>query len=143
MLRHLNFLLPMLFAAAFYPAHAINKCVSNGNISYTGTPCPDGTTMTLAEPPAPSDVSGARQQAANQSSELNRIENEKQQEEARDAVRQRQLARNNAATRKKCDSLALKAKWAKEDTVAASRKAAEKAKLKARRAAEKHALECS
>lgn len=132
-------LLLTLLLAACAPAFAIYKCESDGKTVYGDTPCPGGRTLDAA--PA-ADAAPATREAARQKEEAARLERARHQREAQEERAQQKQARTAAAQRKKCASLALRRQWAEEDAAKANPKAAPKAQQTARRAAEKHQLEC-
>ncbi|OGB23081.1 MAG: hypothetical protein A3I66_08690 [Burkholderiales bacterium RIFCSPLOWO2_02_FULL_57_36] len=138
-------MLSLLFALSS-PALAINKCESNGKISYSDEPCGNGKASKFEAPPPDSamsrDIASARQRAAREKNELKRLESERQRLEAQEDKENQKLARANASKKKKCAELALQQKWAEEDASAASGKSAQKIKRTARRKAEKFQLEC-
>lgn len=125
------------------PAFAIYKCEANGQMSYSDVPCPGGKVIDDTSGKSSStDANRARQQLAQQKNEAQQLANERHKREAIEEKQQRQNARSDAAKQKKCAASALHQKWAEEDAAKATGKAAPKALRKARRAAEKHELEC-
>lgn len=136
-------LLIVLLLSFSMPALAVYKCEAGGTASYSDTPCPGGTIIDTGNTaPANADRQQAEQQLAQNKTEAERLRRERQRREAAEERQQRQLARAHAARQKKCAALALRQHWAEEDARQATGKAAPKAERKARRAAEKHALEC-
>jgi hypothetical protein len=129
------------------PAIAINKCESNGKISYSDEPCRNSKAVKFdASPsiePLAADTANARQRAMREKNELKRIESDRRQHEAQEDKEHQKLARADAGKKKKCADLALQQKWAEEDANRASGKSADKIKRTARRKAEKFQLECS
>ncbi len=125
------------------PALAIYKCENGGKIAYSDTPCPDGTLIKAASgAPSADDSRQGQKQLAQQKAEAQRLEKERHQREAIEEKQQQQNARTLAARQKKCAASALRVQWAQDDARQAAGKAAPKATQKARRAAEKHELEC-
>jgi Domain of unknown function (DUF4124) len=133
----------LLLAGLAVTAHAqVYKCTVDGKITYSQVPCERGSATVLAVPDAPSpsresarDVERMRRAGA-------QLEKERV---ARDIAQERFDARADraAATRKqRCDKLRLQAKWAEEDVRRAQPQAQEAARLKARRAADRIAVEC-
>ncbi|MES2739782.1 MAG: DUF4124 domain-containing protein [Pseudomonadota bacterium] len=135
----------MLMAAALAaPARAqtVYKCSVNGVTSYGDTPCASGASVAMPAPPPP------QWSAADQA----RLERDRQRAAAFDAARAkeqaeqdrrgRQAARANAARDRKCATLRLAQRWAREDAAGLQGRAADKAARKARRAADSLALAC-
>ncbi|HEY6773710.1 MAG TPA: hypothetical protein VI140_07025 [Oxalicibacterium sp.] len=126
------------------PALAIYKCESGDRIVYSDTPCRSGKTTTLDIDTGPiGDPETAQQRSEQDKKELQRLENARQKEQAADERAYRQRQKAQVSKRKKCDNLALRRKWAEEDAANAHPKSAERARRTAKRAAEKHELECA
>ena len=141
---NLRLLVLLALCAATARAQTVYKCTTDAGISYGDAPCASGKSVALEAPPpvAPS----VDNTLPHQKKEAARLEAERHKREASDARQQERDARTAAAYRKKCATLRLDKKWADEDaanaTEAASGRNAGKATLKARRGAEKLALEC-
>jgi len=131
-------LLPLLLSAAM-PAFAVYKCESGGKTVYSDAPCPGGRELEIA--PA-ADPAAATRTLARQKEEAERLASARHKREAQEERVQQKQDRAAAGKRKKCASLALRRQWAEEDAAKAEPKAAPKAQKTARRAAEKHQLEC-
>ena len=126
------------------PALAIYKCESAGRTVYSDAPCHDGKGAALDIDTRPSgDPEAAQQQLSQEKRELQRIENARQKQQAIDQRERRKLYKASEAKKKKCADLALRKKWADEDASSAHPKSQERAKRTARRATEKHELECA
>jgi hypothetical protein len=142
----LHILLISILVTLSAPALAIYKCESSGKVSYSQFPCPSGNSEILSgqanDNPPLSEVGQARQQAAQDKHEATRLQKTRHQREAKEEKEQQRIARVNAAKRKKCAALALRKKWTADDALSASGRAAEGAKRKAQRAAEKYEMEC-
>jgi hypothetical protein len=127
-------------------AQTIFKCTLQGKVSYGAFPCAAGESVEIKVPSAPSDLEGHVASLARQKDSADRLERERHKREAADEREQARAGRAAAVYRKKCGLLKLDVQWAAEDAVSASadvaNKAAAKARLKARRAAQKLALEC-
>jgi len=134
--------LSFLLVSFSMPALAIYKCESAGTTTYSEAPCPGGKLMDLGDMPNEADAPKSSQQTAKEKKELARLENARHKSEAAEEKVKRQAARAAAARERKCASLAQRKNWLQEDAAKASGKSAEKAKLKARRMAEKYRLEC-
>ena len=136
-------LLSVLMAVSM-PALAIFKCESHGRFTYTDIPC-DGKQVQLPSPVLPSDPDAARQRAASEHRQIERIEKDRDKAQA-DLARQRQQKDKLAlAHKKKCTLLALEKKWSEEDAAGASRLTIDKAaagKRRARQKAERYEAEC-
>ncbi|MEO8837442.1 MAG: DUF4124 domain-containing protein [Herbaspirillum sp.] len=137
------YLLATVLAVISLSAQAAYKCEQQGHISYSDTPCPNGKTITTSiTQPEPADSVRAQDQLNQQKTELKQLENARHRREAAQETQQRRVALAHNAKQKKCKSLELHKKWAEEDVRSANNKTAPKAQIKARRASEKHALEC-
>jgi len=134
---------PLLLAALSLPASAqVYKCSVDGKVTYTQAPCERGDETVLQVPGAPAVAGGS----AGELERMRRASAQLQKERvARDTAQERADARadRTAATRKqRCDKLRQQAKWADDDVRRAQPQAQEAARLKARRAADRAALEC-
>jgi hypothetical protein len=138
----LRLILTTLLLATCAPALAVYKCESGGKLSYSDTPCLGGKNIMMSEAVEPADATDANSRLLRDKAEVNRLERERHQREAHDEKERQQAARAVARNQKKCDSLALRKKWAEEDAAHATGKSAEKIKRKAHRSAEKFELEC-
>ncbi len=144
MLRFLpNVVLSFLLASFSIPGLAIYKCESAGTTTYSEVPCPGGKLMDLDDKPNESEAAKSSQQSAKEKQQLIRLENARHKREAVEEKAKQRAARAAAAKERKCASLAQRKNWLQEDAAKASGKSAEKAKLKARRMAEKYQLECT
>lgn len=125
------------------PAFATYKCASDGQTYYSDRPCQDGKQAIITPTGVnTTDSAEARQRAEREKKELKQLENARHKREAREEKEQKKAEKEALSHKKKCASLAQKRKWAEEDAASAPIKSAEKAKLKARRSAEKYTLEC-
>jgi Domain of unknown function (DUF4124) len=139
-------LLLSLLMAVSMPAMAIYKCVSQGQVTYSDSPCGAAQVM-LPPTPVPADAAGARLQAASQQRQLATIEKSADAERADSERRQRQHKPDKSviAHRKKCTQLGLEKKWSAEDAAAGAQTVSEKnqsLKKTARRKAERYDVEC-
>jgi hypothetical protein len=123
-------------------AQTVYKCSVDGKVSYEQTPCAGGKSVELNVPAAPAQSAADAATLARQRRQGDKMEQDRLRREASDERAQARAAQAGAARRKKCAGLELERKWAAEDARAASYQNADKAKLKARRAAEKLAVEC-
>jgi len=126
------------------PALAIYKCESSGKTTYSDTPCHNvsGNMKEIAVAAPPSDSKAAQQRLAQDKKELQRLETRRHREDAIAEREQHSRFKAHEAKKKKCENLALRSKWAKEDAAHAPIRTAARAKRKALRAAEKQQLEC-
>ncbi|TWI69337.1 hypothetical protein IP91_00405 [Pseudoduganella lurida] len=138
--------LPFLVAASFaLPVHAqIYKCALEGKpVTYSEAPCERGRETVLASPAAPAPDRVAMGELKRLQAESKKLEKQRLAQDARqdreDAARQRMAAQK----RQRCDKLKLAQKWAEDDARRASPQAAEAARLRARRAGERHDVECA
>jgi hypothetical protein len=131
----------------------IFKCTVEGRISYGDTPCASGTSVELNVPSAPPPSVENRAALAMDRKRLAELEKRREREDARAAAEdraaereQRRFDRTAASQQKKCASLQLAHRWAVEDVgrvMNSASRAAESARNKARRSAEKLAVECT
>lgn len=129
-------------AGAGEGAVAVYKCTVDGKVSYGQEPCVHGKSVELAVPAAPGESPADAATLARQKRSADGMEQERRRREAKEEREQARAAQAGATQRKKCAALELERKWAAEDAGAASHQHADKAKTKARRAAEKLAVEC-
>lgn len=127
------------------PAFAVYKCVVDGKVGYSDTPCPEGRVSELASASTGDTAlaESARKQAEQEKAALKRMENERHKREAKEEKEQQRAAAARAVRQKKCATLALRKKWADEDAAAATGKSADKTRRKARRAGEQFDVECA
>ena len=131
--------LPILAAL---PAQAqMYKCTHGNQTSYSEAPCERGEQTVLPAPDAPA-VQHAPADMKRLQEESAKLQRERQHREAQqdraDALHDRQAARR----REQCAKLELALKWAEDDVRRAGHGGAEAARLKARRAAERHTVQC-
>ena len=135
----------LLLAGAAAGAQPVYKCTADGKVSYGQQACANGTSVALDVPAAAAPAPGSEAALVRQKKEVARLERQRQNQEAIDGRQQARNERSAAAYRKKCAALALKKKWADEDAAKVSLSGKDhkqgNAQLKARRAAEKLALE--
>jgi len=141
-------LLPITLSLCFSlstPAWAIYKCESNGAVIYSDTPC-QGKSVNLTDQlnhsVSPEETAQARQRTLQEKKEAARLEKIRHKQEALEEKENRQATRAASKHRKTCAKLAQHVKWSEEDARHAAGRSFEKARRKARRAAEKYALEC-
>ena len=137
-----SLLLLASFAVTAQAQAQVYKCSVDGKITYTQAPCEHGSGTVLQVPGAPV----VARESAGELERMRRASAQLQKERvARDTAQERTDARTDraAATRKqRCDRLRLQAKWAEDDVRRAQPQVQEAARLKARRAADRAALEC-
>jgi len=142
-LRLLAVCLPCLPYLLPLPGHAqMYKCTHGNQTTYGEAPCERGTQTVMSAPASPAAATPApaeldRLQKASAALQKERLAREAQQARA-DTAHDRQAARR----RDRCAKLELARKWAEDDVRRASHQNADTARLKARRAAERHAAEC-
>ncbi|UQV43637.1 DUF4124 domain-containing protein [Janthinobacterium lividum] len=121
-------------------AQDVYKCVKDGQISYSATPCSGGQLQILeipSPPPAVDKGAATRQERVASQMEAARKKQEKLEDQARERAAKQQEMRE-----KHCAQLHLEQKWAAQDAVGAGDKNRDAAQLKARRAGERLAVEC-
>lgn len=126
------------------PALAVYKCEAAGKTVYSDVPCPDsvhsGKELRLTT--GASDSADAQRRQQQDKKELQRLESARKKQEAVDQKEQQRARKAQQARAKKCNALALRIKWAKEDADRATGRSREKAERNLRRAEEKHQLSC-
>jgi len=143
----LRIILPLLLCGLFTPSHAIYKCQAQGSVTYSDRPC-EGRPLDLPPPPPPSSSSSAKSDNSGsdalrrEKSEVTRLQRIREQRERQDQQIRDLAARGAAARERKCKSLSLQLRWREEDLREANLQETKKARVRARRAAEKLAMEC-
>lgn len=130
--------------AAFFctPALAVYKCMNGQRVTYTDAPCPGGTPVQVDTAPRFSDAAASRHRMVLQKEEIQRLQHARRRQEARQQKASQHAAQVAERKRKKCATLAMRTRWSTEDVAVASVRTTERAKRKARRAAELYELEC-
>lgn len=143
----LRIILPLLLCGLCTPSHAIYKCQAQGSVTYSDRPC-EGRPLDLPPPPPPSSSSSAKSDNSGsdalrrEKSEVTRLQRIREQRERQDQQIRDLAARGAAARERKCKSLSLQLRWREEDLREANLQETKKARVRARRAAEKLAMEC-
>lgn len=132
----------LLLCCAGAGAQTIYKCTLDGKVSYSETPCANGTVSTLAAPPAAPVDPDAATALARQKQQADTLEQQRHQREARDERSERRAGRAADAHVKKCAKLRLQKQWAEQDAKGATIENLARARGKAQRAADTLALEC-
>jgi hypothetical protein len=130
----------------------VYKCQVDGKVEYRDRPCPTGESVALNVPRVASNTTGAGEPARREREALLQLEKmrlarEMREERERDIALREQRVREREqrsveARRRKCAGMRLRQKWADEDRARLTGKAAEMARVKARRDAELMAVEC-
>ncbi len=132
--------LPLLSALTLpLPAQAVYKCLLHGQWTYADLPC-DGAALTVR--PSPSSPSPSADPLTREKAEVRRMQTLREQRERQDQQLRDLHARGAAAQARKCKSLALQLRWREEDLRDAPLAAQQKARVRARRAAEKYQNDC-
>ena len=123
----------------------VYKCSKNGVTSYSQTPC-DGkmaeTHNIKTYEPNKEDQKRALNDNKVRQKEYDRLVKIRHAEEAKLDAQNRAVAKQAAATRKRCDNLKMHIEWAKEDYRNAKPKNQDQAKTKLKRSEEVYALSC-
>lgn len=137
-------LLPLLLIAMVLPAgaQALHKCIVDGKVSYSQQPCEKGVASTIAVPSAPAPDPAAAANIKRQERQAEKMASERRKREAREERESLAEARAVASHNKKCKKLQMQQKWAEEDARGATLQNSERAKVKAKRAADMYQLEC-
>ena len=136
----------VFFFAGCLPAHAVYQCQIDGTLTYTDLPC-GGETAPVQRPPLHNDPASQSTGFSADSlrrvrAEIARLQRLREQRERQDQQIRDLAARGAAARERKCKSLALQLRWREEDLRDATLQEEKKARVRARRAAEKLAQEC-
>jgi hypothetical protein len=131
-----------ILLAISLPAHAqMYKCTLGDKVTYGEAPCERGTQTLMRPPYAPATRPGPaelkRLQERSEQLQQERLAREAREDRA-DALHDRRAAHR----REQCTQLELARKWAEDDVRRATHRAVDAARLKARRAAERHAASC-
>ena len=142
--RHALTSVACLLACVGQPALAVYKCSAQGSLLYSDRPC-DGHSINMATSspdhrrhPSP----GPDNALARERAEIARLQKSREQRERQDQQIRDLYTRGAAARARKCSSLALQLRWREEDLREAPLQSEQKARVRARRAAEKYRLEC-
>ncbi|MBC3879825.1 DUF4124 domain-containing protein [Undibacterium sp. LX40W] len=123
----------------------VYKCSKNGVTSFSQTPC-DGRISESQNiktyTPNAEDQKKAFKDNQVRQKEYDRLIKIRHAEEAKLDAQNRALAKQAAATRKRCDNLKMHIDWAKEDYRNAKPKNQAQAKTKLKRSEEVYALSC-
>lgn len=137
-------LLPLLLLAMALPAgaQALHKCTIDGKVSYSQQPCSKGVASVIDVPVAPAPDPAAAADLKRQEREAEKLANQRRKREAREERESLAEARAVASHNRKCKKLQMQQKWADEDARGATLQNTERAKVKAKRAADMYQLEC-
>ena len=125
-----------------FNAHAVYKCTHHGETIYTDTSC-NGEQLTLPQSPVTeSHRSNQNDSLTKERAEVSRLQKIREQRERQDQQIRDLSARGAAAREHKCKTLTLQLRWREEDLRDAPLHTQHKARTRARRAAEKYAMEC-
>lgn len=126
-------------------AQTLHKCMVDGKVSYGERPCEPGSggaSSTIDYPAAPAADPKASAELKRMQKEAKALQKDRHQREAADD-REAARAGKEAATRhKRCAKLKLDKKWADDEARGAQVQNLERAKVRARQAADRLALEC-
>jgi hypothetical protein len=125
-----------------YSAHAVYKCMRNGEIIYTDKACDGGQLSLPNSPTSESQRSNQNESLAKDRAEISRLQKFREQRERQEQQIRDLSARGAAARERKCKSLALQLRWREEDFREAPLHKQDKERIRVRRASEKYAMEC-
>ncbi|HEX2603945.1 MAG TPA: hypothetical protein VHL60_04670 [Oxalicibacterium sp.] len=127
------------------PALAVYKCEVAGKAVYSDAPCSESvhSMKEIRVESGSSDTTEAQQRLQQDKQQLQRLETARKKQEAADEKAAQRARKVQQAHAKKCQDLALRAKWAKEDADQASIRSREKAQRRQHRAEEKYQLSCN
>lgn len=149
-LLNLNLSLSLAFSSFFFSlfSHADTpafKCLDNGKTIFSQTPCKgmQSTPIDIKTNDIPEEeTQRALKRHQHRLSESNKNQKIKDREDAKQEASYRRIASKNASSKKQCDAMQMKSKWAKEDLRSTQPKGEMKAQLKLKRAQEKADLAC-
>ena len=125
-----------------YSAHAVYKCMRNGEIIYTDKACDGGQLSLPNSPTSESQRNNQNESLAKDRAEISRLQKFREQRERQEQQIRDLSARGAAARERKCKSLALQLRWREEDFREAPLHQQDKERIRVRRASEKYAMEC-
>ena len=125
-----------------YSAHAVYKCMRNGEIIYTDKACEGGQLSLNNSPTLESQRNNQNESLAKDRAEISRLQKFREQRERQEQQIRDLSARGAAARERKCKSLALQLRWREEDFREAPLHKQDKERVRVRRASEKYAMEC-
>ena len=125
-----------------YNAHAVYKCMRNGEIIYTDKACDGGQLSLPNSPTSESQRNNQNESLAKDRAEISRLQKFREQRERQEQQIRDLSARGAAARERKCKSLALQLRWREEDLREAPLHKQDKERIRVRRASEKYAMEC-
>lgn len=140
--RRLKCCIPLLLFLCCLPAHAIYKCRIDGTLTYTDRPCAKEPLPLQSAPTSQTGGLSSADSLRHERTEIARLQRLREQRERQDQQIRDLAARGAAARERKCKSLALQLRWREEDLRDATLQEERKARVRARRAAEKLAQEC-
>ena len=125
-----------------YTAHAVYKCMRNGEIIYTDKACDGGQLSLPNSPTSESQRNNQNESLAKDRAEISRLQKFREQRERQEQQIRDLSARGAAARERKCKSLALQLRWREVDFREAPLHKQDKERVRVRRASEKYAMEC-
>lgn len=131
----------LLLGACTAPALAAFKCDEGGVVTYSDVPCAGAQPYQLEKSPKPPADAGKRLEQEQKT--LRQMQRSRRSHEARIDKEQQRAARAAAVIERRCMRLARELRWAEQDASKAAGKRAERARLKARRAAETYEETCN
>lgn len=134
--------IPLLLLICCIPAQAVYKCRIDGSLTYSDLPCGSDTLTLQNTPASPRNTTISEDSLRHEKSEIARLQRFREQRERQDQQIRDLAARGAAARERKCKSLSLQLRWREEDLRNATLQEERKARVRARRAAEKLAQEC-
>lgn len=142
----LLFLTGLQPASAASPDTQVYKCKDGDHIVFKQMPCSSGSSSAItvhSQQPSLKDQQTA--QAAHQArlKESTRLQKIRERQQAKDEASYRSAMKQAASARKQCESLKMKAQWAKEDLKNTQPRAEMKAQTKLKRAQQKADLMCA
>ena len=132
----------LLLLACSLPAQAVYKCRIDGTLTYSDLPCGSDTLDVQSAQASPHNCPLSQESLRHEKAEIARLQRFREQRERQDQQIRDLAVRGAALRERKCRSLSSQLRWREEDLRNATLQEERKARVRARRAAEKLAQEC-
>lgn len=142
----LIFLTGLQPASAASPDTEVYKCKEGEHIVFKQTPCAGQASSAItihSQQPSLKDQQTAQVAQQARLKESTRLQKIRERQQAKDEASYRSAMKQAANARKQCESLKMKAQWAKEDLKNTQPRAEMKAQTKLKRAQQKADLVCA
>ncbi len=142
----LLFLTGLQPASAASPDTQVYKCKDGDRFVFKQTPCSGDASGAITihdQQPSLKDQKAAQVAHLARLKESTRLQKIRERQQAKDEASYRSAMKQAASARKQCESLKMKAQWAKEDLKNSQPRAEMKAQTKLKRAQQKADLVCA